>query len=403
VLTLLRRGELSYYGREGAVAELEDAFKGYHGAKYALAVSSGTAALHSAFVACGIRPGDEVLAPTYTFLATVTPILAANGNPILIDCEEDTGNIDPAALKAAVSPRTRAIVVTHLWGHPVEMDAVLDVAQRYHLRVIEDCSHAHGSTYHGKKVGTLGDVGCFSLQANKIVAAGQGGILLTNDQEIYERAVLLGHFRVRAEESVLLPSLRPFVDTGFGLNYRMHPLAAAIASVQFRHLDERIELRRQKLDSFSEGLSSIPGIKPPVTRPYVTRGAYYGYKPWYLAEELHGLSIDLYIRALQAEGVAIKRPGSAPLHLSPLFSGVSGGIDSFTHSRPDSRRQYLPGDFPVSEHVHATSLSLPTFTYEPFSLIEEYLEAFEKVARHAEELNTLEQKQGGWVTPDTRG
>lgn len=386
VASLTRRSELSYYGREGSVAELEDAFGAYHQARYALAVSSGTAALHSAYVAIGIGPGDEVIAPTHTFLATVLPIVATNGVPVLVDCEQDNEGLDPAAVERAVTKRTKAIVVTHLWGHPVEMDPILDIGRRYGLRVIEDCSHAHGSTYKGKKVGVLGDIGCFSLQSKKIIAAGQGGILITNDQELYERAVLFGHFRVRSEQCVSLPHLKPFADTGYGLNYRMHPLAAALAVVQLRKLDERIELRQAKLQYLSRGLAQLQGIVPPSTRPHVTRGAFYGYKPRYYCERLCHLPMDLYIRALSAEGLEIKRTGSAPLHLSPVFAGISTGFDNFTHSRPDKRPGYSCGDLPVSESIHSVSLSLPTFTYEPYELIDKYLDAFVKVHSQVDRL-----------------
>ena len=386
VKALTSKGELSYYGREGVLAEFEDAFRAYHDCAYALAVSSGTAALHSAFVACGIGPGDEVIAPTHTFVATVTPIFATNGLPVLVDCESDNEGIDPEAVAKAITSRTKAIVVTHLWGHPVEMRPILSVAARHNLRVIEDCSHAHGALYYGHKVGTLGDVGCFSLQSKKIVAAGQGGILITNDQDIYERAVLFGHFRMRAEECVSQPLLRQFADTGYGLNYRIHPLAAALAMVQFPHLDERIELRRCRLEYLSQGLTEIPGVSPPTTRSHVTRGAFYGYKPRYSSEELGGLSMDMFIRALRAEGIEIKRPGSAPLHLSSLFRGALGGLENFTESRADARRIYKKGDCPVSERIHDIALSMPTFTYEPLSLIDEYLEGFRKVTAHLDDL-----------------
>jgi perosamine synthetase len=393
VRALTSRGEISYYGREGVLADFEDAFKTYHNCKYALAVSSGTAALHSAFVACGIGPGDEVIAPTHTFLATVTPILATNGLPVLVDCEYDNEGIDPEAVAKAITPRTKALVVTHLWGHPVEMQPILSIAARHKLRVIEDCSHAHGSLYRGEKVGTLGDVGCFSLQSKKIVAAGQGGILITNDQDIYERAILFGHFRVRAEESVFQPDLRKFADTGYGLNYRIHPLGAALAMAQFPKLDDRIEQRRRRLEYLSQGISEIPGITPPTTRPHVTRGAFYGYKPRYCAEDLAGLSMDVYIRALRAEGLEIKRPGSEPLHLSSLFRGAPGGLANFTNSRADSRRIYEKGDCPVSERIHNVALSLPTFTYEPFSLIDEYLDGFRKVTAHLGDLLRIDSAQ----------
>lgn len=387
VSELARNSEVSYYGREGVVGELEDEFNKYHDIKYSLAVSSGTAALHSAFVGCDIGPGDEVIAPTHTFLATVTPILMCNAIPVLVDCDEDTEGINPKGIEAAITDKTKAIVVTHLWGHPVEMDEVMSIAKKHNLKVIEDCSHAHGSTYRGRKVGTIGDVGCFSLQGKKIVAAGQGGILITNNQEIYEKAVLLGHFNVRAAQTVHLEHLKKFVDTGYGLNLRMHPFAGALALVQFKEIDARIKLRCEKLDYFTERLSGLPGIRTPITKSHVTRGAYYGYKLRYVAEELQGLSIETFIKAMQAEGAKVKGTGSAPLHLSNLFSGTSDGLSNFTHSLPSTRQAYKKGDLPISEKIFEVSLSLPTFTYEPYSLIDEYVDAFKKVIENVDQLS----------------
>src|SRR5258708_1290783 len=180
VADMVLRGELSYYGREGHARELEDKFAAYLGVQHCLATSSGTAALHSAFFGLGLEPGDEVVAPTYTFLATVMPLFVANGIPVLVDAERTTGNLDPAQLEQHVTDRTRAIVVTHLWGNPVDMLAVMDVARRHRLAVVEDCSHAHGARCNGRPVGTFGDVSVFSLQGKKLVAAGQGGLLVTN-------------------------------------------------------------------------------------------------------------------------------------------------------------------------------------------------------------------------------
>jgi perosamine synthetase len=387
VSRLMANAELSYYGREGAVATLEDAFSAYHGGGYALAVSSGTAALHSAFAACGVRPGTEVIAPSHTFLATVMPILAAGGSPVLVDCEEDSECLDPAGIAAAITERTVAIVVTHLWGHPAEMDEILRIARGRGLRVIEDCSHAHGAAYRGQMVGTTGDVACFSLQAKKIVSAGQGGMLLTRDREIFERAVLFGHFNVRAIDEVLDPALAPFAATGSGLNYRMHPLAAALAVAQLQQLDERIELRGKKLGMLSELLAPIPGVVPPQPRAHVTMGGWYGYKPRYRADQLGGLSLDTFVAALQAEGAQVKRPGSAPLHLAPMFSAASAELADAAWPQSAGRPRYQPGDLPVCERVHETALSLPTFTYEPDELVEQYGRAFAKVAGHAAELS----------------
>ena len=198
IVEMLQRKELSYYGREGEVLELEDAFKAYLNVQYGLATSSGTAALHSAFFGLGLGPGDEVLAPTFTFLSTVMPIFVVNALPVLVDAESDTGNIDPLDIERRITPRTKALVITHMQGHACDMSAIMALVRTYGLKLIEDCSHAHGASYQGQLLGTFGNASIFSLQGSKLVAAGQGGILLTNEQEIYERATLLGHFKVRA-------------------------------------------------------------------------------------------------------------------------------------------------------------------------------------------------------------
>jgi dTDP-4-amino-4,6-dideoxygalactose transaminase len=383
---MLRDSEISYYGEEGFVRELEEGFERFHDVPYALATSSGTAALHSAFVACGLAPGDEVIAPSHTFLATVMPIFAANGVPVLVDCEEDSEGIDPKQVEQAVTSRTRAIVVTHLWGHPVDLDPIVEIARRHGLRVIEDCSHAHGATYRGRLVGTVGDIGCFSLQGKKAVTGGQGGILITRDRDLYERAVLCGHFRVRAEQGIRSPQLLRFAGTGWGLNYRMHPFSAALAVAMFRRLPDVIERRRQRHCRLIDRLSGIAGVCPPRVGADIGMGAWYGFKPRFDARGLAGVPLPLYLEALRAEGVRVDRPGSAPLHLSPVFTGAAVDGMPFTHLAPGRRALYAPGDLPVSERVHAVALSLPTFTYEPMELVDQYADAFEKVASHHDEL-----------------
>ena len=179
VTRLLERGEISYYGREGEVEALENAFGAYVGVPHALACSSGTAALHSAYFGLGLGAGDEVIAPTFTFLSTVMPLFVVNATPVLVDCEPDTGNIDPDAIEAAITPRTRAVVVVHINGHPCDMERIVDICRRRDLRLVEDASHAHGAVHGTTRVGRFGDVSVFSLQGAKLTAAGQGGLLLT--------------------------------------------------------------------------------------------------------------------------------------------------------------------------------------------------------------------------------
>lgn len=392
VIRQMEINEISIYGRSGIIQEFEDNFAKYHNIKYALATSSGTAALHSAFFGIGIGPGDEVLAPTYTFHSTVTPIFHLQGIPILCDCEPETGNIDPEEINKKITERTKAIIITHMWGHPVELDPIVKIAKKNKLYLIEDCSHALGATYKGQKVGTFGDAACFSLQANKMLVAGEGGILITNNREIYERATLLGHYRKRAEECVKSKFYKLFTETGYGLKYRIHPLGAAIANTQLKYLDKIIKQRTDNLNYFSKKLIGIKGIRPPITRKYVTRGSYYGYKPFFVPKELEDIPMSLYIEALQAEGMEIHKPGSNPLHLLSLFQIAD--IKLYRSKRKKfisylHRPLYKKGDLPQSEIFYNKILSLPTFTQPSKHIIDQYILAFKKVAEGIQELIPL--------------
>ena len=390
VVELLRNNTISIYDKSGIYEELEDNFAQYHGVKYALSHNSGTSALHAAYFAADIGPGDEILAPTYTFLATVTPILQTGATPILCEMDPETLAIDPEDAENRITPYTKAIVVTHMWGHPCEMNQLMDIADSNGLTLIEDCSHAHGATYKGRKVGTIGHIGCFSLEGHKAVHAGEGGMLITNNREFYERAVLLGHFGKRAKQEVRLQPYHRYIETGFGHKYRMHPLGAAIANVRLKHLDKENEIRAENMNWFSERISKIPGIRPPVTRNYVTRGGWYGYKPVYVAEDLGNMPMVRYIEALHAEGVPIKKPGSKPLHLLPLFQDYPMGLQvigsQWKELKEESSISYELGDYPIAENVYETLLSLPVFAEPAKPLLEEFAVALEKIAGNFERL-----------------
>ncbi|MFD9224210.1 DegT/DnrJ/EryC1/StrS family aminotransferase [Streptomyces sp. NPDC060064] len=392
VTDLLERGVISIYDRSGIVAEFEQAFADYHaeeqGVPYALSHNSGTSSLHAAYFGLGIRPGDEVVVPTYTFLATVTPLLQMGALPVFADLDPVTLTMDPRSVESRISPRTRAIVVTHMWGHPADMAALLAIAERHALPVVEDCSHAHGATIGNRKVGTFGSVGCFSLEGHKAVAAGEGGILVTRSREVYERALMLGHFGRRAKDEVMHKDLVPFIQTGFGHKYRMHPLAAAIALQQLRRLDARNERRRANLDLLCEVLSPVPGIRPPATLPGVARGGWYGFKARYLSAELGGLPLPRFMDALQAEGVQVKRPGSPPLHRVPVFRITRTEAQRLGLSWAGSLPESTPPlwDCPVADGVYPELLSLPTFSGDCFPVVRQYGEAFAKVAGRWQDL-----------------
>ncbi|MFB6145477.1 MAG: DegT/DnrJ/EryC1/StrS family aminotransferase [Candidatus Nanohaloarchaea archaeon] len=384
-------GQKSFYGHGDLFKEFEEEFSEYHdGEQDAILTNTGTSALNSAYFGVGLEPGDEVITPSYTFLATVSPILQNRAVPRFADSLERNGNIDPESVKEQVNSDTEAIAVTHMWGHPVEIDAIMDIAEDNDLKVIEDCSHAHGAEYNGKKVGTFGDAAAFSLGSTKIVSGGELGILLTQDDEIYDRASVLGHFRKRADETVKSDFYQQFTDFGYGQNYRPHPLAVVMAREQFDNMDEWINSRKENLQHLTDGLEDVPGVKPPVTDENVDRGAFYGYKPEFVPEDFDGeIDLETYIEALQAEGMKVKRPGSKPLHTLEFFQTYNDGLfgrNEVPEWWRENKNIYAEGDFPGAESYFENRLSLPTFTLEDRDVVDEYINAFQKVYDNRGEL-----------------
>jgi dTDP-4-amino-4,6-dideoxygalactose transaminase len=400
VLRQLRSGQLSLQERGGIVAELEDAFAAMHDVPYAMTTSSGTAALHAAYFGLDLDPGDEVLAPAYTHLSTVVPMLHANLVPVLCDVDEESGNLDLDDAEARISPRTQAVVVTHQYGRVCDMDRVREFAGRRGLRVVEDCSHAHGATSKGRLAGTFGDVACFSLQADKVVPAGEGGILITRDDAIFERAALLGHFR--RPTPATSPAALPFAETGYGLKNRLHPLAAALALVGLRKLDERIAARADNLEHFDACVTGIPGVRTLATPPEVTRGGRFRYLLHYLPEELDGLPTQRYVEVLQAEGVHEVRPGALakPLHLTRLFQTLDDRMykSGWPRSGGHVERElvYRPGDFPRAERFSERTLQFPAFTAPSRHIVSAYSRAIAKVAARVADLESEAAEEYAW-------
>jgi perosamine synthetase len=392
VIDLLRHGVLSIYDRSGIIAAFEDAFAEYHsaddGPPFALSHNAGTSALHGAYFGLGLGVGDEVIVPTYTFLATVTPLLQCGATPVFADADPESLTISPDSVAERITARTRAIVATHMWGHPADMTALGRLAESMDLQLVEDCSHAHGATIDGRKVGTFGTAACFSLEGHKAMVAGEGGVMLTRSRQVYERALLLGHFGRRAKDEVQRPELASFAETGFGQKYRMHPLAAAIALEQLRKLDTHNARRGANLNLLTRLLTGIPGIRPPTTAPGMTRGGWYGYKPRYVADELGGLGLARYITALRAEGVRVKLPGSPPLHRLPVFqlTDAEAAVLKLPAAARDARRRGLAYPCPQADAVYPTLLSLPTFTGDCDEVIHQYARAFTKVSSSWKEL-----------------
>lgn len=383
VLELLRSGEVSYFRSAGAVAELEQGFAELVGLPHAISTHSGTGALLAGFFGLNLRPGDEVIVPAYTHLATAFPLFHLGLRPIVCDVDRDTGNIDPKAVRESIGPRTRAIAVTHQFGHSCDMDQICAIARSHDLRIVEDCSHAHGATVDGKHVGQRGDVACFSLQAHKTVWAGEGGILLTRHAHVAERAALHGHFR--QAHPYTSSRVQPWVETGFGLKSRIHPLGAALALVSLAQLPEVLAQRRRNYEYLCKSIARVPGLQPLPTAPGVDRGGYFRFVLHYDRDALGGLAPQRFLDALHAEGAHEVWPGWAARTLDSyqLFQSSDDPIGLFA----TERSTYKPGQFPAAAAFSAGTLQLPAFT-EPdaVNIIDAYVAAMHKVASHADEL-----------------
>ncbi|WP_369204316.1 DegT/DnrJ/EryC1/StrS family aminotransferase [Streptomyces sp. PU-14G] len=380
-----RNTDISIRGNAGPIGALERDFLDFleGGARFAVTFNSGTSALFAAYFALGVREGVRVIGPALTYHAALSPVFALRGDVVLADIDPASRCLDPKTLEAAITERTKVITAVHQWGHPCDMDAVLDIARRYGLRVVEDCSHAHGSRYKGRPVGTFGDAAVFSLQANKAVFAGEGGILVTNDPLLHDRATLLGHYRDRSRDAVLDEDLRAFWVTGFGLKLRMSPFNAIVARHALASFPARKKARHHCLNHFTRQLRSVSYLEPVHTADEVDMGAWYGYKPLYRPEAMGGLPRSVLIDALRAEGMEVGAPSGPRLGTLPLYSGAENPLFPGAFKEPSSP---APGSH--AEHVEQHALSLPTFTDWPGDepLIDAYVEAFRKVERNRDAL-----------------
>lgn len=255
----MNSGWLSSSGKY--VQEFENKFAGYLGMKYGIAVSNGTAALHTALLSCGIKEGDEVMVPAFTMAATWLAVLYVGAKPVFVDCELESYNIDTKLIEEKITRKTKAIIPVHVYGHPAEMDKILSIAKKYKLIVIEDAAEAHGAEYKGKKCGSVGDVNCFSFYANKIITTGEGGMVVTNNENVAQKA--------KKFRDLFHSDEKRFIHENVGYNYRMTNLQAAVGCGELIHLEEYL-LKKQYMSSiYSLLLSNIPGIKLPQTKKYV--------------------------------------------------------------------------------------------------------------------------------------
>jgi len=374
---------ISIYNQGDIFEEFESLFANYHKRKKALLFNSGTNAIHAMFVALDLKPGDEVICPAYTFFATVTPLLFAGAIPILCDIDKN-GNIDPKEIKKKVSKKTKAVIITHMWGMPCQMDEIVKICKAKKIVLLEDCSHAHGAEFKGKRVGSFGDMSAWSLQGQKIVTGGEGGVLTTNNKKYFERALLLGHYNKRCRQEInKKSSLYQFAITGMGLKYRAHPLAIVIAKEHLLRLDKWLEIKRKFSQRIIKRLMRYDAIILPEVNSSI-KPSWYAFAFQY-NETKAGVPIELFYEALRVEGlVEVDRPSSTcPLNLLPLFQKPQEIFPIYKKYK----FSYKKNDFPRAENFYKSLIKIPIWVKnKDWTVMKSYVDGLEKVLNNINEL-----------------
>lgn len=331
VVAALRRGEISgNFGR--ALAEFESGFAAYCGCKHGITVTSGTTALHLSIAALDLAPGDEVLISASTNIATALAVIHNGGVPVPVDSEAITWNLDLDLIEGLITPRTRAIIPVHLYGHPVDMDRLMEIARRHNLVVIEDCAESHGATVRGRMTGGFGDMSCFSFYANKIITTGEGGMVVTNDDALAERLRLLRN----------LGFIKPrFLHEVAGFNFRMTGFQAALGLAQFRKIDAILEAKRRIAHTYNRLLAGVPGLQLPVELDWA-RNVYWMYA--ITVGPGFGRTRDELAAGLAAAGIET-RTFFCPMNLQPVLQKRAG---------------FREVPCPVADRLWATGLYLPS-------------------------------------------
>jgi dTDP-4-amino-4,6-dideoxygalactose transaminase len=327
------------------VKRFEEDFARYVGCKHAVAVNSGTAALHLALDAIGIKEGDEVILPTMTFAATAEVVIYFKAQPVFVDCESDTLNLDPQQIERAITPRTRAIIPVHMGGQPCDMKPILELARHYNLKVIEDAAHALPAAYHGRKVGTIGDITCFSFYATKTITTGEGGMATTENPEWAKR------MRMMSLHGISLDAWDRYTDKGSwyyeiihpGYKYNLTDIAGALGIEQLKRCDQFWEARRRIASHYHEAFADLPEIQVPACLPD-TQHAWHLYVIQLNMERLR-INRQDFIKALKSQNIGTS-VHFIPLHLHPFYRETFG---------------YRPADFPQASAVFERIISLPIY------------------------------------------
>jgi dTDP-4-amino-4,6-dideoxygalactose transaminase len=396
VLAVLRRGAMS--GLD-VTRQFEAEMGQWMGLPYALGVCNGTAGLLAAMWACGVGAGDEIIGPSITYWASCQPALTLGAAVNFADVDPDSLCLDPRDIEHRIGPRTKAIVAVHYCGHPADMDAIMSIARKHGLKVIEDVSHAQGGLYKGRMVGTIGDIAVMSLMSGKSFPIGEGGLIATRDKRLWERCVAFGHYEKTGvstawggqSQGLTDPELTPYTGLAlFAVKHRLNQTCSAMGRVQLRHYPERIAEIQRAMNRFWDLLEGVPGIRAhrPSKDSGSTMGGWYSARGLYRGGELGGLSCAKFCEAVTAEGCGTSPGANFPLHLHPYFHTADifhmGKPTMISFGQRDVRQG--PGSLPVSERINDIAFGIPWFKKDDPARIAQYAQAFRKVAEQADEL-----------------
>ncbi|MFC4986496.1 DegT/DnrJ/EryC1/StrS family aminotransferase [Saliphagus infecundisoli] len=385
-LSVLREGRMS---DTDITKRFEAEYADWQGTEYALGYNNGTASLQGAMYGVGVGVGDEVVGPTITYWAAMLPCLELGATPVFADVDPETLCVDPESVAERVTENTAAIVVVHNYGHPADMDAIMEISRDHDIPVIEDVSHAHGGQYNGEALGTIGDVGAMSMMARKSFAIGEAGMLVTDDHSIYERAVAYSHYS-RHSEVLESEDLAKYAGLPFGgKKHRMHQISAAVGRVQLEYYDERMAEIQKAMHRFWDRLEDVPGLRPHrIESEGSTMGGWYAPKGIYVPEELDGLPVERFAEAVVAEGSQCRKGCNSALHEHPLLDDA----DIYGHGTPtrianaarDVRE--TDTDLPAAEGIQERCFAVPWFKQYRPEVIDQHAAAFRKVAENHEAL-----------------
>lgn len=378
---------VSIYDRSGVIKEFEDTFAAYHEMPYSLLSNSGTSAIYSMYEGLNLCPGDEVLCPVYTFHATVSPLMYTGALPVFCDCDL-FGNISLDEIRIKTTNKTKAVIITHMWGMPAEKtQEIANFCKDNNLALLEDCSHAHGARIENIKVGSFGVAAAWSLQGQKLISGGEGGIMLTKSKPLFERALLQGHYNKRPKNEINQNSpLSKYNLTGFGQKFRAHPLAVRLALNQFNKLDKTLLGRQLYVNEFVKNIVDLEFLEA-LLAPAGIRSSHYALIAKFKSGYFPNVTREEFVKALHSEGLCeVDIPQSTgPLNEQKLFITPNEVLPRL-YDKPLA----LQENFPEAELFHGQIIKLPVGDLEEDKeLFDGYVKGIRKVAKYLIENKSL--------------